>query len=560
VLTPHPDTARPATTDPDRIPPIDGIDMAVRHILTIDLGTSGPKAAIVSSEGALVGSARASVATSFGPGSAEQDAEDIWRATVEAALGALKIADVDRTGIAAVVPSAQYSSIVPVGVDGTPVAPMILWMDQRGAPKRLKVLAGYPKHGDSPHALATYLRVHGLAPVTPGMSITHMRRLRFAEPAVYDRTASFLEPVDYLTARLTGRRTANQCSSFMQLLSDNRTVPSRGWHPALVAASMIDAGKLPEPVPVGSVVGTLLPDVADALGLAASTPVLSGINDTQAGAIAAGAYSGTHAGLALGTTAVMVTHVAKKKVNPLRSLYTMPSPLGGNHLLSAENGVAGVAVDHFIDKLVYPEDPFTTADATETGDAADPAHAAVDRYQAFNEAAAGAPPGASGVLFLPWLRGSIAPHADGRMRGGFVNVGLDSTRSDLARAVFEGVALNLRWLQGPVETFIRREITHYVFYGGGARSDVWAQVMADVLGKPIHQMEDAGFANSLGAAVFGFDSLGVVAARELSPRLGIRTISRPDPANRGRYDELAVIFGDAFRRTRPLVHRLARLN
>jgi xylulokinase len=520
--------------------------MTDQHILTIDLGTSGPKAAVVSSDGDLAGTARASVPTSFGPGgAAEQDAEAVWRATLEAAQGALTAAG-DRSSIVGVVASAQYSSIVPVQADGTPVAPMITWMDQRSSPKRLKRLPGYPRFADSPLTLLQYLRVHGLAPLEAGMSLNHMRWFRFARPDLYERTASFLEPVDYVTARLTGRMTANQCSAFMQMLGDNRRVPSAGWHPGLVKASMIDPDKLPEAVPVGSVVGTVLPEITDALGLPPATPVLSGINDTQAGAVAAGTFSGTHAGLALGTTAVIVTHLKKKKVNPLRSLYTMPSPIGDGHMLSAENGVAGVAVDYFLDRAVYADDSFVTPETVD------------DRYRAFNEAAAASKPGAGGVLFLPWLRGSLAPQGDGRMRGGFLNVGLDTTRTDLTRAVLEGVALNVRWLQDPVEKFINRRISHYVFYGGGARSDLWSSVMADVLGKPVHQLADAGFANSFGTAVFGFDRLGIAAASDLTDRVRIERVYEPDSAKQTLYDNLAGIFADTFKRTRPLSHRLGK--
>jgi len=520
--------------------------MSQPHILTIDLGTSGPKAAIVSTEGTVAGSARASVSTSFGAdGAAEQDAERVWEATLEATRGALGASSVDSSSVVAVVASAQYSSIVPVRADGTPTAPMITWMDQRSAPKRLKRLPGYPKVGNSPLALLRYLRLHGLAPVSSGMSINHMRWIRYRQPDVYERSASFLEPVDYVTARFTGRITANQCSAFMQMWSDNRRVPSTGWHHGLAAASLIDRDKIPEFVAAGDVVGTVLPDIADQLGLSHTTPVLSGINDTQAGAVAAGTFSGTHAGLALGTTAVIVTHLDKKKVNPLRSLYTMPSPLGGGHLLSAENGVAGVAVNYFLDNLVYPHDHFETPGSPDT------------RYQAFNDAAASSAPGAGGVLFLPWLRGAIAPQTDGRMRGGFLNIGLDTTRNDLARAVLEGVALNLRWLQGPVEKFVNRAISHYVFYGGGATSDLWSQVMADVLGKPVHQLADAGFANSIGTAVFGFDRLGIAAASEVSDHLKVNAMYEPDPALRARYEDLAGTFTDAFKRTRPVIHRLA---
>ena len=154
--------------------------MTHHHILTIDLGTSGPKAAVVSTHGTLVGSARASVPMNFGPdGAAEQDAELVWQATLEATRRALAAA-VEPSSIVGVVASAQYSSIVPVGADGTPVAPMITWMDQRSSPKRLKRLPGYPRFGDSPLALAQYLRVHGLAPLESGMSLNHMRWFRYA--------------------------------------------------------------------------------------------------------------------------------------------------------------------------------------------------------------------------------------------------------------------------------------------------------------------------------------------------------------------------------------------
>ena len=519
--------------------------MTDQHVLTIDLGTSGPKAAVVTSTGCVVGSARAAVRTTFGSGgAAEQDAEAVWTATLDAARGALADAGVEPASVLAIAASSQYSSVVPVDAEGKPVAPMITWMDQRGSPKRLKRLPGYPKRGNTPQQLLQYVRVHGLAPIQSGMSLMHMRWFRYARPELYERTAAFLEPVDYLTARFTGRNTANQCTSLMQMLADNREVPSTGWHPDLVASSLIDADRLPEWVGVGSEVGPLLPEVAETLGLPATTPVLSGINDTQAGAVAAGAFSGSHAGLALGTTSVIVTHLDKKKLNPLRSLFTMPSPIGTKHLLSAENGVAGVAVDYFLDNVVYPDDHFTTPASVD------------DRYQAFNDAAAAASPGASGVLFLPWLRGSLAPQADGKIRGGFLNIGLDTTRNDLARAVLEGVALNLRWLQGPVEKFLDRSISHYVFYGGGARSDLWAQVMADVLGKPVHQLADAGFANSLGTAMFAFERLGIVEAAEVSKRVEVHAVYEPDAATRARYDDLAGIFADAFKRIRPILHRL----
>lgn len=523
--------------------------MTGRHLLTIDLGTSGPKVAVVASDGRLVGAARGAVRTDrHADGAVEQDGEAVWATTLDTAAEALRRSAVAPGSIAAVVASAQYSSIVPVAADGTPVGPMITWMDHRGSPKRLRRLPGFPRSADRPPALLRSVRIHGLAPVEAGMSLNHMRWIRYGQPDTYERAASLVEPVDYLTARLTGRCTANRCSSLMQLLSDNRqatdATADQRWHPDLVAASLIDPAKLPEPVPVGSVVGTLLPDVAAALGLSATTPVLSGINDTQAGAIAAGAWRDDHAGLAIGTTSVIATHVGKKKLNPFRMLFTMPSPLGETYLVAAENGLAGAAVDHHLDRYVYADDAFG------------PPATAGRRYEAFDAAVGRSSPGAGGVLFLPWLAGSMAPKSDGRMRGGFVGMGLDTTRHDLVRAVAEGVALNLRRLQGPVETFVDREITSYRFYGGGSGSAAWAQVLADVLGRPVHRLADGGYANSIGTAMFGFDKLGIVSAEDLADRLPVADVSEPAAAHQSRYDDLYGVFDDAFARTRPLMHRL----
>ncbi|CAN5491589.1 FGGY-family carbohydrate kinase [soil metagenome] len=512
-----------------------------RHVLTIDLGTSGPKAAVVSAAGVIVGSARAAVRTELGPdGAAEQDPDAVWAATLQSAQSALADAGADPASFVAVAASAQYSSIVPVDADGSAVGNMVLWIDQRGAPKRLKRLDGYPRRADSPAALLRWLRVHGLPPIDAAMSLNHMRWLRYARPSQYEQTEAFLEPVDYLTARFTGRLTANQCSAYMMLLTDNRALGATMWDPRLVAQSLIDPEKLPELVPVGNEVGTLLPAVADALGLPATTPVLSGINDTQAGAIAAGAFEGSHAGLSLGTSSVITTHVEKKKTGLRTGLFTLPSPIGDRHLLSAENGVAGVAVDHFLGQVVSADDPFSTPETVD------------DRYRAFSEAAEAAGAGAGGVLFLPWLRGSMAPSGDPRLRGGFLNVGLDTTRSDLARAVFEGVALNLRWLRGPVESFVKRPLSHFRFYGGGAGSDLWAQVMADVLGCPIHQLADPSFTNNLGTAMFACERLGLVDAGEVAERVPVRRVYEPDPALEARYDELAEVFVKTFKAVRPL--------
>ena len=519
-----------------------------RHILTIDLGTSGPKAAVISSDGRVVGAGQHKVTTTFpSAAAAEQDPDEIWRATVSSCRSAIKQASavgVQARDVVAVIVSSQYSSIVPVAADGRHLHPMMLWMDQRGGPKRVKRLAGFPKGADSPLDLWRVLRMHGVPPIDGGLSQTHMRWIKFARPDIYERTAAFLEPMDYLTMRLCGRATANQCTAFMSLTVDNRTLGATGYHPKLVELSLIDADKLPPLVAVGEQLGPVLPAVAAELGLANGTVVLSGCNDTQAGAIAAGAFQGGHVGISLGTTGVIVTHLATRKTDPRTSIFTVPSPMGGCHLLSAENGVAGVGVDHFLRTIVYGDDPFRTNEST------------VDAYDAFNEAAAVSPAGARGVMYLPWLRGSIAPKADGRMRGGFVNIGLDTDRHDMARAVLEGVALNFRWLHGSVEKFVKRKSSHVVFYGGGAMSPLWSQIMADVLELPVHRLADPRHANSLGTGLLALERMGLIGHDDVLRIPTVSAVFEPNAANRQLYRDRAEHLQQAFTKNRPMFREL----
>lgn len=502
-------------------------------VLTIDLGTSGPKAAVVDTGGHVLGAGRAPVATRFGPeGAAEQDPDEVWQATVTACRAAVAAAGCP---VVAVIASAQYSSVVPVGADGAATRPMLLWMDQRGSPKRLRKLGA---GRTNPAHVADWFRRNGLAPLEPGLTINHIRYVQLGEPDVHARTATYLEPADFLTMRLSGRATANPCTALMFQLTDNRTPPT-AWDPALVAHAGIDPGKLPELVPVGSDVGPVLPDVAAELGIPATARVLSGLNDTQAGALAAGAATGDAAALSIGTTAVIAARCDRFRADPRTSVFASIGPCpqpGTGYLMSAENGVAGGAVEH-ASQLLYGNDLTAT-----------------ERYAALNADAAAAPPGAGGVLFLPWLRGALAPASDGKMRGGFVNLGLEHTRAHLARALFEGIALNARWLWASAEKYAGRSFPAITAYGGGAQSELWCQVLADVLAVPVRQLDEPGHANCIGAGLFALAQLGEIEPAAIHGR--VRATYDPTPSTAAVYTELSERFLQAFKQTKPLFHSL----
>jgi xylulokinase len=513
-------------------------------VLAIDLGTSGCKGAVVSLQGRVEGASRVPVETIHLPDEgAEQDPEAVWTAVRTACREALGRAGVAARDVRAVICTSQYSSVVPVGADGQPTMNMILWLDRRGTTDRLRRLPAFPRGTDSPLQLLAWLRVHGLPPVAAGITLAHLRYIKYARPEVYERTAKFLEPTDYVTLRLTGRATANQCSAFMFLMTDNRRLGASDYDARLVRYAGIDRGKLPELVPVDSIVGTVLPQVARELGLSPGTPVVTGLNDTQAGGMGTAAFAGTHAAISLGSTSVMITHVPRKRTDVRHAILSMPSPVPGAYFVMAENGAGGGGLDHLLDVLGPP--------GSQPGDAG-----AAERYAPLERAVQQAPPGSGGVLYLPWMGGSMAPCVDGRMRGGFLNMGLATTRPQLARAMLEGIALNLRWLKEPVERFARRRFSHFVLYGGGAASDAWSQIMADVLDTPVQQAERPQFVAAVGAGLLAFQRLGLLGFDDFASRLAIRREYEPNPADRALYEARAGQFVQAFKRTRPLFRAL----
>jgi xylulokinase len=515
-------------------------------VLAIDLGTSGPKVAVVSLQGELLAAGRGVVETLHLPdGGVEQDPEAVWSATKSACRSAMSACRVSPANVLAVICSSQYSSIVPVGADGRPTANMVLWLDKRGATASLRGYPGFPRRADSPLQMLNWLRLHGLPPVAGGMSLTHMRYIKYARPDVYDRTATFLEPMDYLTLRLTGRATANQCTAFMSLATDNRRLDVTDYDPGLVRQSLIDRDKLPDLVPVDAIVGTVQPSVAEELGLSPGTQVVTGLNDTQSGGMGTAAFAGGHAAISIGSTSVMIAHVPFKRTDIRHAILSAPSPVPGKYFVMAENGIGGGTLEHFLEALVYPRDAFG-------------ALAATDRFERLQPAIEAARPGSGGVLFLPWLGGALAPAADDLVRGGFLNIGLATTRSQLARSVLEGVALNLRWLRGPVERFAKRSFSHFVFYGGAAASDAWAQIMADVLDSPVHQARDPQYVTCRGAALLAFQRLGLLGFDDFAARIPIQRKYEPNPAHRRLYDQLAARFIETYRRTRPVFRALNR--
>lgn len=514
------------------------------YVLAIDLGSGGPKVGLVASTGDIVASAAGRTTTYFFPeGGSEQDPHEWWRTISEAVKEVLSRAAVPAQRIVAVSCTSMWSVIVPVDEHGEPLMNAVHWLDTRGGPYNRAIAKGFPSiQGYGLGRLLKWVRRTGMAPTHGGVdALGHMLFIKNERPEVYRKTYKFLEPMDYINLRLTGRCVSCQSNVFPMMMTDNRRPSITEYDPGLLRLAGIDKEKLPELLPNDGIVGPLLPSVAEQFGLDPSTKVILAANDNHTAAIGAGAVRDFDAVWVLGRSGFLAGHVPFKKTDILHAITTMPSPLPGRYLILAEMGNAGQSVEFFLNNVVYPNDEYRSGSPL-------PA----DRYGRLSRAAAEAPPGSGGVLFMPWLNGSLTPQENPLMRGGFLNLSHKVTRGHLSRAVLEGCAFHLRWMLGPVEKFMGRRFRFLRLGGGGALSDVWAQIHADVVGMPIHQLSDPLNANVRGAAFLAFDRLGYGSIADVPDKIGIARVYEPSAGHRELYDRLFRQFLAAYRRTEPI--------
>ena len=513
-----------------------------RHVLGIDLGTSALKVALVSMAGEVVAAEQETYAVTLLPGGgAEQDPRQWWEHVTRASSRLMARAAVPARSVAAVACTAQWAGTVPVDEHGQPVRAAIIWMDSRGAPYVRRITGGTVRvQGYSVVKLARWLRTTAGIPAQSGKDpIAHILWLKHEEPETYRRTRLFLEPKDWLNACLTGRPAASFDSIALHWVTDNRHLDRVRYDPALLRLAGIEQSRLPELLPATGILGPLSPGPADALGVPAGIPVVTGTPDLQSAGIGAGATRDYQAHLYVGTSSWLTCHVPFKKTDLRHNMASLPSPIPQRYFVAAEQETAGAALEFLRDQVMVSDEPPSA-------------------YREFDKMAGQAPPGSHGVIFTPWLYGERTPVEDRFVRGGFHNLSLSASRDDLVRAVFEGVALNARWLLQAVERFSRQRLEPIRFIGGGARSDVWCQIFANVLGRAIEQVADPVNANARGAGLLAAVALGELTFSQVPERVKVVGTYQPDPATRQLYDELFTEFVGFYRRNRRAHTRLNR--
>jgi xylulokinase len=479
-------------------------------LLGLDLGTGSAKALLLGEDGGILGEGSVSYPVRAPrPGWAESSPEDWWNAAAEATKAAVgsRGARVAALGL-----SGQMHGVVLADEIGRPLRPAILWADARS----VEQLAAYRRlDEDAGRRLAN--------PPAVGMAGPSLLWLRDHEPDAYASARWALQAKDWLRLRLTGEVAAEPSDASATLLYDLR---SDRWDYPVVEALGLRPGLLAPLVASADRAGTLTKEAAGRLGLQAGLPVAAGAADTAAAMLGCGLLRPGSFQLTIGTGGQIVT----PRSDPV------PDPYGRTHLYRA----------------AAPNLWYSMAAIQNAGLALEWARKILGAsWDEVYEEAFAVPPGAGGVVFLPYLSGERTPRFDPDARGAWAGLGLEHRRGHLLRAALEGVAFALREGLEALEE-AGTPVPELRLAGGGAADESWQQLLADVLGRPLRLLPGAmaAVASARGAALLAGVASGVYRTAEDTLALA------PDPDRVIRPGDATAAYQAAYARYRELYPRL----
>ncbi len=501
--------------------------------LTFDIGTTSVKVILYGRDGRLAGKVirNYSLATPD-VNWYEADPDLYWDAVVSGTREVLESSRVDPQEIRTISGCSQGETMIFIGADGRPVRPAIVWLDLRAREEAAELAALVSR--DELYAIT------GLNEIDPTWSATKVLWVKKHQPEIFLKTTRILLVEDYITWRLTGRActTPNLLSS--SLFVDVHS--HRYW--GMFVDHLGIADRLPEIIEPGDRVGTLSTGAAHEMGLSVGTLVVKGAMDQATSAVGAGNYL---PGIVTETTgSVMAIGVTTTSVDPRAAvkLPYQPHVKPGSFLYLPYVQTAGSAYKWWRDK-------FCAEEIREAGDL----EAAYDRMNAL---AAPVPAGSEGAVFLPFLAGAGQPELDPDARGVFYGLTLKHGKGHCARAIMESIAYMLRKI---LADFVRFgiDMTEVRSMGGGARSDLWLQIKADVIGLPLVRMEEEE-TSTLGAAILAAVACGdqpdIATAAAVMVRLGRRF--EPDPRTRAAYDKSFALYNELYGALAPVFKKFSR--
>jgi xylulokinase len=494
------------------------------YLLGLDIGTSAVKALLLKTNGDVAGS----VTTEYPyfspkPGWSEQNPEDMWQATVASIQAVMKKLHVTGEEIVGIGLSGQMHSSVFLDGDRQVIRPAILWNDVRTSAE-----CRYIEESVDREVLVEEV----CNPVLEGFTLPKLLWLRNHEPENFDRLRHLVLPKDYVRFRLTGSLHMEVSDAAGMLMMNVR---KQVWSEPVLKALGLSSDILPPIVESSEVAGTITAEIANLTGLKAGTPVVGGGADNACGAVGSGVVKPGRGMVSLGTSGVLLAHLASPKLITHGTVHMFNSCIPGQFYMMGVMLSAGLSLSWLRKQLGREAEP----------------------YDALTERAATAPPGSRGLVFLPYLTGERTPHGDANCRASFVGLSATHGEAELTRAVLEGVAfglcdsVELLRSAGWQGTGIRA-------LGGGARSPLWKEIIASATDLALEEINvDEGPA--LGAAILAGVGAGVYASvLEASDSIiSVERVVEPNPAWREIYKELHAIYKDLYPALKDSFDRLA---
>jgi xylulokinase len=474
------------------------------YLLGIDVSTTATKALLIDERGTVV----AVVATEYPyetphPLWSEQAASLFWNGTVQSIRGVLEKSRIDRGNIVAVGLTGQMHGATLLDAHGEPLRPCILWNDQRTKKQCEEITARVGKE--------KVLQLTG-NPVLTGFTAPKILWVRENEPEIYRRVAHILLPKDYARYKLTGEFFSDVSDSSGTSLFD---IGKRTWSDDMLRALDIPRAWMPEVTESPIISAKISADAARATGLVEGTPVVGGGGDQAAGAVGTGIVRPGIVSATLGTSGVVFAQSDEYRIEPQGRLHAFCHAVPGKwHLMGVMLSAAG-SFRWYRDALGAHEKEI--AEQTNR-----------DVYDVLTQDATNAPAGCEGLLFLPYLTGERTPYPDPNARGAFIGLTVRHTKAHLTRAVLEGVSFGLR---DSLELMRALGIptTQVRASGGGARSKLWRQILADVFDAEIVTVNITEGA-AYGAALLAGVGVGIYRDVESACDAVIKTTSSDQPS------------------------------
>lgn len=492
-------------------------------VVAVDCSTSAAKAVVFGPDGRSLSSGRRPFALAKTPdGRHEQDADDWWLATSTAMSKAME--GVDPARVAALTVTHQRETFVCIDESGAPIRPAIVWADNRSVPQ-------IEKYGsDETH------RISGRVPdITP--AIFKLAWLKEHEPETLAKAVRVADVSSFLHNKLIGRWVASASSGDSLGLMDLST---QQWSPELCDIAGVVAEQLPDIAAPGTVIGTLTAEAAAVVGLEPGTPVVAAAGDGQCAALGTGLSGSDTMYLNVGTA--LVAGFVSKDYLWSRKYRTVLDAPGQGYLLEAFTQSGTYLISWFID---------TFAPSLVAGDAE---LAGVARERDLEIRAGVVPAGSDGLFAVPYWNGAQTPFWDGNARGTVLGWSGVHTGAHLYRALLEGAAYEIRLQVDGVEEDTKRPVTRFLATGGGSRSELWSQIIADVTGRPVEICAESE-TTALGAAMLATCAVGIHADLRAAAEAMTRTVRTITP--RSEVSELYSTLYERYLRIYPAVRELS---